>query len=682
MEKYKCYLDDYNTIKLYVDKNLNQDINDLKLFKDDLLINYQLAGCGEYQTMNKYIITFDDYCFDSKYQLVINEVCLTPVYRHIVNTERFDREFYYGDNDLGSDYHQEFTTFKLWSPLATTVNLILVDLKLSIPMKKNAGVFECMVKGDLDCQSYLYEIEHQNFTVKSIDPYSYSSTCNGEYSVVVNLEQLNLNKVALKTTITSNVDAIIYELSVRDFTINNNSKVMNKGKFLGLIEEGTNLMKYPTGFDYLKSLGITHIQLLPVFDFDSYDENNYPKEYNWGYDPYQFNVLEGSYLTKDDPYSRINEFKHLVDIFHKADIRVNLDVVFNHVGHIEDYAWHKIIPYYAFRYGDDEILSNGSFCGNEIRSEAKMFSKYIVDMCNRYVDIYDIDGLRFDLMGLLDIETMNNIFKTIVKKKADFMVYGEGWDMPSSYDSFYRATMYNNAKTPNIAYFNDRYRDVVKGATALNDIGDVGFGLGNLEKKNLVRDLIGGSILNGHFLSASQTVNYLECHDNMTFYDKMNNCLNDDEYTKTQKTKLSLAILMLSQGIPFIHCGQEFMRNKKGYDNTYNLSDEINAIDWYQMIRKIDVVNYFRSLIKIRRQYPQFRLNDDEIKKALLFEDYYEVLIYKINNLKVLINASAFNHKYPITRCKLIFDDGIKNEIITDSELKLSPFSLIVIEEV
>lgn len=625
-------------------------------------------------------------------------------WRHIVSTERFDQDYFYQGQDLGPQYTKNQTTFKVWAPTANQVTLHLLgrardlikgnydftcansDNKCDFAdnfyrmERGNKGVYTVTIHGDLDEIAYVYELNFNGEHKTAIDPYSYSSLPDAQASVVLNPKKFLRKVYAPQTEFTSNVDAVIYELSVRDFTMDNSSQVKAKGKLLGLIEEGTNIFHNKTAFDYLCSLGITHIQLMPVFDFDSYKEADYLKSYNWGYDPKQFNVVEGSYLTVDSPYNRVNELRKLVDVMHQHNIRVNLDVVFNHVGHSDDFSFEKLVPYYPYRYFDSEYLSNGSFCGNEIRSEAKMMRKYIVDMCMRYVELFDIDGLRFDLMGLLDISTMNDIAYNVRKLKPNFMIYGEGWNMPTVLPDNCKAMLYHNYKMPAVAFFNDTFRDTIKGKTAFQDVGDWGYALGDITKVQKTKDLLLGSCLNGYLRSCSQSINYVECHDNMTLYDKLLHCKAGDSYEIKQRAKLCLALTVLAQGVPFIHCGQEFLRSKGGVDNSYNAGDEVNAINWYDVIKQHDVVEYFRKLLTIRRKRQEFRLHSTmEIANACSFEDFYGILLYKIDKVTVYINATQYEYKYPLKRTEqiLLSDEKYLHNTVS-GELKIPAMSVLI----
>lgn len=675
------FLDDFRVIKMYVSK-LYKDfsIEKLQFFCGEKKESFKIKLLTEQKEYFKYQIDIlNGYDFNKHYYFKVEENKFKISLRHIVSKEKYDELFYYDGSDLGSFYNEEFTFFKVWSPCALEAYLLIDNQKYPM-FKKEKGIFEKKLYGDFEGFEYRYHFVFNDYEIDAIDPYAYSCSTNAKNSIVIDHKKIYREDKISCSQMKHYTDAIIYELSVRDFTIHKSGQFKNKGKFLGLIEE-KDIFGHPIGFNYLKYLGISHVQIMPVFDFASYDEEKYYESYNWGYDPLQYNVLEGSYLSFEDAYNRIFEFQKVVWHFHKNDIRVNLDVVFNHVYDTAIFSYERINPYYCFRYFDDESLSNGSFCGNELRSEAKMLRKYIVDMCLRYVKLFDIDGLRFDLMGLTDIETINEIYIKTSTIKKDFMIYGEGWDLPSVLPFEHKAIKYHNYKMPCVAFFNDVYRDVIKGGTMLDNILDCGFGLGDNNKRQEAKKCLLGSSIDGQFSNNTQSINYIECHDNMTLYDKVCKCLkNDDEYTKKKKIKLVLGLLLVSQGVSFLHCGIEFLRTKKGHDNTYNMGDEINAIDWFLTIKNDDLVKSVKDLISIRKQYKSLRLhNNQDIFQNCKIEDYYEILIYRIDDLNIFINNSPNFYKYPIKNNQryVYFDGRISFENVIN-EVDIDSFSMVI----
>lgn len=677
----KCYIDDFKKIRVYSEKPLSDEkIKELFFFENEDKLKIKLVDLEVSKDFFKYeFVLENEIDFSKSYYLIFDRQRISASMRYICQTKKFEDTFFYQENDLGANYQKEKTTFKLWAPTAKEVFLKLPDLDLSLKMNRNHSNFELTVFQDLELQKYLYHIIHQDSEVITIDPYSYATTKNAKESVVLNPANFIHEKYQPTTKINSNVDASIYEISVRDLTVHKSSGVKNKAKLEGLLETDTSYFNYPTAYNYIKNLGISHVQIMPVFDFASYDEDAYFENYNWGYDPLQYSTIEGSYLKNDSPYNRVNVLRKLVNQFHKDDIRVNLDVVFNHVYDTQSFSWEKIVPYYSFRYNEDDSYSNGSFCGNEIRSEALMIRKYIIDMCKRYVDIFDIDGLRFDLMGLLDIETMNQLYKTLSQLKKDFMIYGEGWDMPTTLAHEHRAINYHNYQMPNIGFFNNVYRDILKGGTMMDAIKDVGYVLGDLNKFNQAINLILGSSLDGSFKSNTQSVNYFACHDNMTFYDKMSTCLYVDEYTKKQRAKLALGVLLISQGIPFIHCGQEFLRTKDGHDNTYNMPDNINAVNWFLTIKNADVVESFKKILKFRKENPEFRLTSNEDISKIKVSRYFDVMVIETTSYLCFINTSDKDYQYNFENdlCYVYGETYLENTMLRQINLKAISLNIV-----
>lgn len=514
---------------------------------------------------------------------------------------------------LGSFYYQDKTIFRVFAPEHNTLFLVLNDQKYE--MSKQHYTFSIEIEGDLEYAQY-YFLTKDGISFK--DPFAYLSKDN--YSIVLNKDKF------IKETIKPKEyeDIIIYEASVRDFTSDENLNAENKKTFLGLVEEGLEKEGYSLGFDYLKDLGITHLQLLPILDFD-----NDKTDYNWGYNPTAFNYVKKDYVKdKDNPYAYINEFRTAVNKLHQHNIRVVLDVVFNHVYDVKTFDMEKMIPNHFLRRKNDGSFANGTYCGSEIKTEDVFVREYFVEMSRRYIELFDIDGLRMDLMGILDIDTINKLHDELVKVKYDFIVYGEGWNMGDVLDYEQRASINNAHKIKNIGMFNDLFRETI-----------INYAKGDWYNENIRRALIADS----SYLNYLQSINYVECHDGFTFYDRLIHDLNNDsEEIIKRKSKLALALVIFSRGFPFIQCGQEFLRTKHGIENTYNKSDEINKIDWNLRVKNNDICEYFKDLIKIRKEFDSFRKKDVHIG----FESYYECLIYRLDNLVLMINPSYYDHIY------------------------------------
>lgn len=537
--------------------------------------------------------------------------------------------------ELGAIYDKKHTIFRVFSPIASECNVLLYDEKnnrciASNIMNKNEeeGIFEIDVDGDLEGISYLYLLKINGEYISSIDPYARSVTKYSRRGVIIDLEKtkIDLNEDKLDK-LDSSVDAIIYELNVRDITSEIDKNIPNTGKFLGLTYENLKTKKgLPIGLDYLASLGVSHIQLLPIFDFISINDNNPESSYNWGYDPINYNSPEGSYSSDPkNPYARIIELKKMISSLHGKGLRVVMDVVYNHVYNYESSSFEKICPNYYFRFNEDGSLSNGSFCGNEFESRHKMGRKFIVDSCLYWVKEYGIDGFRFDLMGLIDIDTMNEIESKCRKIKPDFLIYGEGWDMPTCMAFNQRANMYNAHLLPHIGFFNDRYRDISKGRTSSNDLFIKGYLSGDINYRDGFKHILTGSTIPlafpPLFMSPSQSINYVECHDNATLYDKLKVCCFDEkEEDIFRRVKLINAVNVFACGVSFIHMGQEIGLSKEGNNNSYNAGDKINQFKWSLLDERCDLYNFFKSCIKVKKKYRFFKLKTkEEIEKSLDF---------------------------------------------------------------
>ena len=543
-----------------------------------------------------------------------------------VQSEEFDDLYYYDGDDLGNSYSKSKTTFKFWSPLATDAALKIEKKNhkfLIYRMKKeDKGIFSLTLSGDLKNKKYHY-IAYINGKLKEMnDPYAKAVSLNSKYSVVVDLADLKqIENVKPLTKFKAYNEAVIYELNIRDFT--EKANVKHPGTYLGLIE------KIP----YLKKLGITHLQLLPVLDFDNVDDVK-KDTYNWGYDPIGFFALEGSYSTKPEvAVQRMIEFKTLVRELHKNDIRVVLDVVYNHIYDYKKSDFQKNVPFYYFRSYKNKVC-NASGCGNDIASERKMVRKIILDSVKHLLKTYDVDGFRFDLLGLIDVDTTNEIIKLAKDIKKDVILYGEGWHMGTNLPDDKKSSILNADKMPGMAFFNDTFRDLIKGSTFGTDPGYVS---GNLDYKNQVELVMSGSIFNGKFNDVNQSVNYIECHDNQTLYDKLYSISNDEEKA-LKELRLANAINVLSLGIPFIHMGQEIGLSKFGLDNTYNIKS-VNNMDWELVEKRMDLVNQMSDLIALRKRLKIFKMSDpDEISDTLdFFQLENGVMTIAIRNKKYLL---------------------------------------------
>lgn len=587
--------------------------------------------------------------------------------RYIVRTAEFDRLFTYDGDDLGPVYHEMYTDFALWAPTACRVHIRIRDARNRISVhtmdRYERGVWRCRVSGDLKKCTYVYMIERDGIVIESTDPYALSSTSNGRESAVIDTSViLKIKDPGVETDYKTAADAVIYECSVRDMTSSRQTGTSTNGKFVSLTETGTGWKMKPTGLDYLVSLGITHVQIQPVNDFSTIDEDHPEKNYNWGYDPLQLLSLEGSYSTNAaDPYARMTEFRKMVCALHKKGIRVNTDMVFNHMYDVPSTSLDRTVPYYYFRYNENGYMSNGSFCGNDLDSLRPMMKKLFMKVIRTWMELYGVDGFRFDLMGIIDIDTMNEIASLAASIKPYAMIYGEGWDMPTNLEQNMKSTIGNQHRLPGIGHFNDSFRDVAKGRTGDDQKWEKGYLTGNL---SMAFDMCG--VLSGNtkgdpyfrrFDSPVQSINAIETHDNATAWDKMHACCAEENRdTRKKRQKMLMAVTMAAQGVPFIHAGMEFCGTKQDNSNSYNAGDVINCMNWDRMILNYDVLEYSRKCIAMRRKWAAFRLpNSSEVDRRVSFQVAEGTIIYydinyrdEANNsdcVRVIINPSV-NDKY------------------------------------
>lgn len=568
----------------------------------------------------------------------------------------FERAYTYQGDDLGANWTEQKTTFKVWAPTANTVKLCLYrsgdssanDLAEEIQMNKGEkGVWSAEKTGNQHGVYYTYKVTFDSGEVEAVDPYAKAAGINGDRSMVINLDSTdpagwgqdgNPNQGANQT------DAIIYELSVRDFSIDASSGVSqaNRGKYLAFTEHGThNSTSDSTGIDYLKELGVTHIQLMPIQDFSYLDEKN-PTTYNWGYATKNFNVPEGSYSS--NPYDgavRIAETKQMIKALHDNGMSVVMDVVYNHVFSASEFGYNQIVPNYFTRISSDGVYSNGSYCGNDTASERSMVRKYIVDSILYWAEEYHVDGFRFDLAGVLDTETINEIVAEVKKVNPSIILYGEGWTMPtvSTKSETIFATQENASQTPNFGYFDDRIRYRIKGNSNDNSGGYVTMGVNASD----IRLSVQGNA--GWTQNPLQIINYVSCHDDATLWDKIRVSSGGDYNTQIRQNKLASAIIFASQGTAFMHAGEEMLRSKADENgniiyNSYQSSDYVNSIKWNDLAKTEinELSEYYKGLISFRKSHPALRMTDaGQISANLSFIDNASdnVVAYVINGENV-----------------------------------------------
>lgn len=588
------------------------------------------------------------------------------------------------DIKLGATYTKQYTEFRVFAPNREKIDLLITDDYRKIRkekysmIKKEFDIFYCKIEKDLDGFFYSYLVEDK---YEVTDPYSKASSINSIMSAVVDFDKINPRDFGKKFKANKEEDAIIYELNVKDFTANKNSNVKYRGKYLGLAEKNTKFEGESTGISHLKELGVSHIQLLPVYDFIStFEENDKffdDDNYNWGYDPELYFNVEGSYSTNPyNPKKRIYEFKKMVKKIHENGMNVVMDVVYNHTFKTIDSNLEILAPNYYHRKNLDGSFSNGSGVGNELASEKAFVRKLIIDSLKHWVMEYDIDGFRFDLMALIDIDTIKIAIKELKKIKPYIIIYGEPWMGAESVLPREKQILTGSQRSNGFAVFNDSFRNAIKGD---NDGYSKGFIQGNFYLKNQVEIGIAGSIdfdekRIGFADDASEVINYLACHDNLIYYDKLKISLTDHEDLE-YISRLGFAILFLSFGKPFIYEGIEFNNSKSNNGNSYNAPLSINGIDWQDKIDNIETFSFVKDLISLRKKLEVFKLvKKDDIKKALTFVDDLEdfLLAYKINfegkKIYVVINALKNDVEIDDYKRDKIFDKEIELVKIFDKE--------------
>jgi len=541
------------------------------------------------------------------------------------------------EKQLGAIYQLHQTTFNVWAPTHETVSLCIYEnakslfRKLHTMKKESDGVFSITIPGDLHGTFYTYILEGQS---EVTDPYSLSTAANGLRSAVV-----DLNKTHPEDWIGHSrprghrgCDAILYEVHVSDFSRHANSGMSNKGKFLAFSEIGTRIENISTGLDHLVELGITHVHLMPIYDFTTVDEDiESDMNYNWGYDPEHFNTPEGSYATNpDDPVCRILELKTAIKALHEKGLKVVLDVVYNHTYRAEHSNFNVLAPNYYHRIKDDGTFSDGSGCGNEFASETPMGRKFILSSLLYWAKEYQVDGFRFDLMALVDKNTIQMAVDALHEIDPEILIYGEPWlgglsILPES-ERVYKGTQCDQR----FSLFNDDFRDAIKGD---NDSIGKGFIQGNKDMKFRTHTGLVGSIAYdekyiGFTTHPCESINYFNSHDNLILFDKIKRTSPEASFDDlVAMNKLAFNVLMTAQGTPFFHAGNEFLRDKKGHHNSYNAPLSVNAIDWKNKIKYAAFYNHVKGLITLRKTYKCLRLKSPEaIRDSVFFIEDTEYL--------------------------------------------------------
>ena len=592
--------------------------------------------------------------------------------------------------ELGAIYSPEETVFRIWAPVATSLSLHLYDEPTDIPSSTHQmtsigeGCFECRIKGDLASTYYRYQQGNDLL----VDPYALGTALNSTHGVVIDLKKTNPpGFLEHRVPRLSYKDAIIYETHIRDFTVDPEANFEKPGTFLGFFES-KKLEGKPIGIDHVVEMGFTHVHLLPIQDFVTVDEIE--GGYNWGYDPELYFNLEGSYAHEKDPHQRIKEFKELVQHLHKKGLGVVMDVVYNHTYRSEDSVYSKLAPGYFYRMDQQGNFINGSGTGNEIDSERPMVGRLIIESLEYFAREFQVDGFRFDLLGIMDIERTREIIRRLRRINPNILIYGEPWGGGPSGLAEQRMTLKGSQKRHEFALFNDNFRDALKGR---NDDESLGYAQGNILGREGVLSGITGSIefsdqIRGFTHYPHESINYHSSHDNLILYDKLKLSLKSDDEHIMRVTKLTFSMLLLSFGIPFIHAGTEFMRTKQGHHNTYNLGDEVNTIRWSDKLKWMELSQYVKELITLRKRIDAFGYyNDEQIREKLIFLYNHIIIAYTLelgddefSSLLVAHNPTPEEKKVPfnVKDGVLLFYDGKKVERPYQKE-NIKPFSSMVV---
>ena len=571
---------------------------------------------------------------------------------NVMNSDGFNDLYEYTGHDLGATYSVEKTDFKLWAPIATAVTLVafsptsgsISDATLVTMTQGEKGTWSATLEGDQKGRVYMYKVTRNGSTVTVIDPYARSTIADGDRAVVVDLESTNPAGWSVqKPEFSGNpVDASIYELHVRDFSKDSSSGIpaAHRGKYLAFTDNNTSYSwsatttdpktkkkvtknySTKTGVAAIKDLGVTHVQLLPIYDFASGGIESNPT-FNWGYDPLNFNTPEGGYSSDaSNPTARISELKSAINNLHANGLRVIMDVVYNHVADAGTFSMEQITPGYFFRRDANGTLLNGTGCGNETASERPMVRKFIVDSVKYWASQYKLDGFRFDLMGILDVTTMQQVRAAVDDVDPSIIILGEGWNMGGLPDS-QRASQVNIQEIPGVAAFNDQIRDGIKGSVF--NASERGWATGNSGRADDVKAGITGNTNFSRYVSRNwttsspgQSINYVEAHDNLTLADKISASVTKNVDTRAKLQRFAGSIAALAQGVPFMQAGQEWQRTKSGDDNSYTSGDTVNMLRYKQRVTFSTTYNYYKGILALRAKHKAFRMTTSAAVKANL----------------------------------------------------------------
>lgn len=575
-------------------------------------------------------------------------------------------------------YTPSKTQFTFWSNAAEQMEVRIyvqsddVQSTKVVPLTKSEGDFwTATVKGDLAGQFYtVRSFQNGEWGLESPGIFAKAVSVNGQKAAIIDFAKTDPEgwKEDVRPAMPDMTDIVVYETHLRDYTMSPNSGVEHKGKFIGMTEE--------PAIKHLQELGITHLQILPFFDYGSIDETALDQnKYNWGYDPVNYNAPDGGYSTNPyDPACRIRETKQMIQALHKAGIRVIMDVVYNHTYDVMGCALGRVVPKYFYRLNADGTYANGSGCGNETASDHEMYRRFMVESVCYWAREYHIDGFRFDLMGIHDQETMRQIRAALDKIDPTILTYGEGWAAMSPaypYDSL--AMKQWTYKMPRVGAFSDDIRNALIGSPFDHERG---FASGNPSSaKDVMRGLIACPEWSGEPM---QHVSYITCHDNYCLRDRIDvSAIGETEETKIRMNKLAQTAVLVSQGMTFLYGGEELYRTKKGIDNSYQSPDSINTIPWENKEKYADLVEYYRQMIAIRRAHKGFRLGTAELVKEhveFLDTENESLIIYRVKDLEgidtaksltVLLNGSAKQAKAEVP-------EGTYTVLVHDAQVDIS----------
>jgi type I pullulanase len=577
----------------------------------------------------------------------------------LYDSPEFAAKYTYTGNDLGNTYSKTETKMRVWAPTATAVKVVTYA-KADTPLAGGVetemtsdvnGTWVAKISGDKDGLIYNYRVTVDGVTNEAVDPYVRATTINGTRGVVVDLDKTDpTNWKKTKPAFSGKtVDAVIYELHVRDFSIDASSGIpaAHKGKFLAFTNVNTSFNGQKTGISAIKDLGVTHVELLPFFDFASVDEAS--PSFNWGYDPQNYNVPEGSYSSDPTkPTARITELKQAIQAMHDQKLRVNMDVVYNHVYNAGAFSQESIVPGYWFRTDETGSLTNGTGVGNDTASERPMVRKFIVDSVKYWATEYNLDGFRFDLMGIHDITTVNEITAALKVIDPTIIVIAEGWNMGTLPDD-QKANQINIAKLNNVAMFNDQIRDGLKGSVF--NATDTGWATGKISAAaDVLAGIVGNTDYSAAFLTKwtttapGQSVNYVESHDNLSLADKLTASVKGvSPAGVAQLSQFASSVAFLAQGVPFLQAGQEFVRSKNGNENSYNADDATNSLKWSTKAKYVATTKYYQGLFALRAAHPAFRMSTTaQVKANLKFlKTTNDVIAYTLNGKAVKDKAAT-----------------------------------------